>query len=48
MQYMLKIMNIYPANTSKDNLSHKKQIILLMIPNEEEWHFLTVKTLSAL
>ena len=36
-------MNIYPAYISKQNLSHEKQIIILMIPNGEGWHHLAAK-----
>ena len=36
-------MNINPAYISKLNLNHEKQIICLMIPKGEEWHYLTVK-----
>ena len=40
---------IYPAYISKDNSTCEKQIILLMILNEEEgWHYLALKNLSAL
>ena len=35
-------MNIYPAYISRLNLNHEKQIILLMILNEEGRHCLTV------
>ena len=42
-------MNIYSAYISKLNLSHESQMILLMIPNGEGWHYLEVKKkLSAL
>ena len=39
-----------PAYVSKYNLNREKQMILLMIPNaeKERWHYLAVKTLSAL
>ena len=30
------------------NSNCEKQVILLMTPNEEEWHYLAVKNLSAL
>ena len=40
-------MNIYPAYISKHNLNYEKQI-LLMIPNGEGQHYLSVKQLSAL
>ena len=36
-------MNIYSAYISKLNLSHESQMILLMIPNGEGWHYLEVK-----
>ena len=36
-------MNMYPACISIYNSNHEKQIILLTIPNGEEWHYLTVK-----
>ena len=41
-------MNIYSAYILKYNLNHENQIILLMIPNGEGWHYLAVKELSAL
>ena len=43
MCYMEKAVKIYPAYFSKHNLNYKKQVILLMIPNEEGWHYLAVK-----
>ena len=33
---------------SKHNLYCKKQVVPLLIPNEEGWHYLEVKKLSAL
>ena len=39
---------IYPAYVSKHNSKCEKQVILLMIPNMEEWHYLAVKKISAL
>ena len=39
---------IYPAYVSKHNSNRERQIILLMIPNGEGWHYLAVKRLSAL
>ena len=36
------------AYKSKDNLTREKQVILLMISNGENWHYLTVKNLSRL
>ena len=45
-----KEKEILPAYISKHNSTREKQIILLMIPNEEkeESHYLVVKKLSAL
>ena len=45
---MLKKKKIYPAYVSKHIPNRKKQVILLMIPNGEGWHYLAVKKLSAL
>ena len=41
----IKEKGICPAYISKINVNCEKQIILLMIPNEEKegWHYLTVK-----
>ena len=39
---------IYPAYVSKHNSNHENQVIFLMIPNGEAWHYLALKTLSAL
>ena len=36
------------AYKSKHNLTREKQVILLMISNGENWHYLTVKILSGL
>ena len=36
------------ANKSKHNLTREKQVILLMISNGENWHYLGVKSLSRL
>ena len=36
------------AYKSKYNLTQEKQVILLMISNGENWHYLTVKNLSRL
>ena len=41
---MLKKKN----DVSKHDSNHEKQIILLMIPNREVWHYLVVKKVSAL
>ena len=45
----IKEMEICPAYISKLNSNCEKQIVLLMISNEENegWHYLTVKELSA-
>ena len=34
---------IYPAYVSEHNSNCEKQVILLMIPNGEGWHYLAVK-----
>ena len=39
---------IYSAYVSKHNSNREKQVILLMIPNEEKWHYLSVKILPVL
>ena len=44
----MKKEKIYPAYVSKHNSDHEKQVVLLMIPNREGWHYLAVKKLSAL
>ena len=36
------------ACKSKHNLKRENQVILLMITDGEKWHYLAVKTLSAL
>ena len=45
MFYMLKKKKIYPACVSKHNSNREKQVILLMIPNGEGLHYITVKKL---
>ena len=40
--------NIRHAYKSKYYLTYENQVILLMITNGEKWHYLTVRTLSAL
>ena len=37
---------IFPAYVSKYKSYREKQVVLLMIPNEEKWHHLAVKKLS--
>ena len=39
---------IHVAYKSKHNLNREKQVILLMISNGENWHYLVVKKLSGL
>ena len=43
-----KIRKICLAYKSKYNLTRKNQLILLMITDGEKWHYLAVKSLSAL
>ena len=45
----IKEKGMLPAYISKHNTTREKQIILLMIPNEEKegWHYLAVKRLPA-
>ena len=40
---MLKRKNIYPAYDPKYYSNHEKQVIPLMIPNREGWHYLARK-----
>ena len=40
--------SIYPAYVSKQNQKCQEQVIPLMIPNREGWHYLAVKKLSTL
>ena len=39
---------IYPVYVSKNNSKRGKQVIPLMTPNGEGWHYLAIKKLSAL
>ena len=39
----VKKINIYPAYVSKQDPKPEKQVIILMVANEEEWHYLPVK-----
>ena len=43
-----KTEKVYPSYVSKHNSNREKQVILLIIPNGEKWHYLAVKKLSAL
>ena len=46
--YVKKEKRIYPACISKNISNHEKQVILLVIPNIEKWHYLAMKKLSVL
>ena len=46
--FCIQKQKIYPAYVSKQNSKCKKQVILLMIPNVERWHFIAWKKLSVL
>ena len=46
MPYNTKKINI--GYKSKNNLSHERQIMLLMISDGQKWHYLVVKNLSRL
>ena len=39
---------MYWAYVSKHNSNREKQVIILMIPNGEVWHYFAAETLSAL
>ena len=41
----VKKEKVCPAYVSKHNSNHGKQVILLMIPNGERWHYVAVKKL---
>ena len=41
-------IKIHIAYKSKHNLTREKQVILLMISNGENWHYLVVKSLPGL
>ena len=43
-----KTKKIHVAYKSKHNLTREKQVILLMISNEENWHYVVVKSLPGL
>ena len=44
---MIKIEKIYPPYVSISYSNREKQVILVMIPNGEGWHYLALKKLSA-
>ena len=46
--FYAKKEKIYPAYAWKHDSNCEKQVILLMILNEEKWNYLAVKTLSAI
>ena len=39
---------ISPVYVSKDNSKREEQVILLMIPNGEQWYYLAIKKISSL
>ena len=39
---------VYPGYVSKHDSNREKQVIILMIPNGEKWHYLAANKLSAL
>ena len=46
--FLMVLKKIEIACKSKHNLTREKQVILLMISNGENWHYLIVKNLSRL
>ena len=46
--FLIILKKIEIAYKSKHNLTREKQVILLMISNGENWHYLVVKSLSGL
>ena len=46
--FLIILKKIEIAYKSKHNLTREKQVILLMISNGENWHYLTVKNLARL
>ena len=46
--YLIILKKIPVAYKSKHNLTREKQVILLMISNGENWHYLVVKSLPGL
>ena len=43
MYCIQKKKKIYPVYVSKHNSNREKQVILLMIPNEEGWCYIAVQ-----
>ena len=39
---LVKKKKTYPAYVSKHNSNHEKQVVHLIIPNGEAWHYLAV------
>ena len=39
----LKKSELYPDYVSKHNSNREKQVIIIMISNEEGWHYIAVK-----
>ena len=48
LYYCIILKKIRHAYKSKYNLNRESHVILLMITDGEKWHYLAVKTLSAL
>ena len=46
--YLKILKKIQVAYQSKHNLTREKQVIILMISNGENWHYLVVKSLNGL
>ena len=46
--FYAKKEKIYPGYVSRHISNREKQVIPLMIPNREKWHYFAVKKLSAL
>ena len=47
-EMLLMFYAIQNAFASKCHLSHEKRIILLIIPNKEKWHYITVKKFTCI
>ena len=45
---ILKNQKVYLSDVSRHNSNGEKQVILLMIPDEEKWHYIAVESLTAL
>ena len=42
----VKEIKIYPTYVSNHNFKSEKQVILLLIPNGEKWHYLAIKNIN--